>query len=93
MTSFTEKRCLVILLNTGLGTGAMAYLLTTRVGNCFQRGLFFSSELEGSKVITHQPLVFKGERNHAIQNSVQCLILDSFIGIDLEVRIQGGNQS
>lgn len=37
-------------------------MLTTRIGNLFQKGLFFSSELEDSNAITHQPLVFKGER-------------------------------
>lgn len=81
--------------NTGLGTGAIAYLLTTRIGNCFQRGLFFSSELEGSNTITHQPLVFKGERNQAIQTSVQCFDdrWTLLCGNDLVGRIQGRNQS
>lgn len=43
----------------GLRTGAIAHLLTTRIINCFQRGLFFSGVLEGSNTITHQALVFK----------------------------------
>lgn len=80
--------------NTGLGTGAIAYLLTTRIGNCFQRGLF-SSELEGSSAITHQPLMFKGERNQAIQTNIQCFDdrWTLFSGNDLVGRLQGGNQS